>query len=413
MKTLVRGQRTRLSDIIAGTRFEVGFKAVGNCGGFDVSCFVLGVDGRILADPYIAFYNQRRSPCGGVALQGPAGEDSETVLLDLAALPPEASKIVFAVTLDGQSISEIPVGHVRFLESGQEKARYEFFGTDFIGETALLAAELYRKDVWRLCIVAQGFVGKGLEFLVNFFGGEVEAPPAPQRATPEEAKARALCDPSPVQALIDASPAGGTVEFGRPPLHGEVKGPVVLRKRIVLDGKGMTLWAQRGPVLLLTEDDTIVRNLKVEVTEGGDGADEACSVLVLPGRRVTFENVEVRGTVRGIPGEEGEWRYPSSLQLGLLGSRHDYSFSVEVIVPVPCEISTNVSGLRVEPSRLPAGAGKLILNAKGSSFPIDTVLYGGLVLETSNFKRVIVVGGHVVDSESHKIKAPLPGPVKL
>ncbi len=413
MKTLVRGQRARLSDIVGGTRFKVGFKTVGSRGGFDISCFVLGVDEKILAESYIVFYNQRRSPCGGVALLGAEGEDSETLLLDLAALPPEASRIVFAVTMDGLSIADIPFGHVHFLADGVETARYEFVGDDFIGETALLVAELYRKDVWRLCIVGQGFVGRGLEYLITFFGGEVEASSPPQRPAPEEIMAQALREVGPAQTLIDESLADGTVAFGHPSVHGEVKGPVILRKRLVLDGKGSTLWARRGPVLLLTEDGTIVKNLQVEVTEGGDGVDEACAIMVLPGRRVFFENVEVRGSVWGIPGEEGEWHYPATLQLGLLGSRYNYSFSVEVRVPVSCEVSTSVSGLSVEPALLPAGVGMLVLHAKGGNFLNDTVLYGRLVLETPNFKRVIVIGGHVVDAELHQLQAPQPGYRKL
>lgn len=173
-------------------RFKVGFKTVGSRGGFDISCFVLGVDEKIWLKAILSSIISGgrpgwwRSPVGG------RGRRFRNPFPDLAALPPEASRIVFAVTMDGSSIADIPFGHVHFLADGVETARYEFVGDDFIGETALLVAELYRKYVWRLCIVGQGFVGRGLEYLITFFGGEVEASSPPQRPAPEEIMAQAL-----------------------------------------------------------------------------------------------------------------------------------------------------------------------------------------------------------------------------
>lgn len=394
-----------MSDIVSGAKFKVGFKAMSGQGNFDISCFVLGTNEKILSESYIIFYNQKQSPCGGVILQGPEGGDSETVSIDVGALSPEARKILFAVTLEGQGISTISKGHMRFIEDGQEKARYEFIGSDFIGETALIVCELYLKDVWRLNVVGQGFVGKGLEYLITMYGGEVELPPVPKGLSPTQLITQALRKTGLVQTIIDGTPAGSHLVLGPPVTSGEVKGPVVLQKQLIIEGRGATLWAAKGPVLLLAEDNLVVKNLLVEVTEDNSEIDEACAILVVPGKKVSFENVEVRGTVRGLPGEEGTWNYPKSFQLGLLGCQYDYSFTADIVVPVSCMVSTNVSGLSVEPLQLTAGQSQLLLHVKSGFFFNDTVLYGRIILETPYFRRSIIVCGHAVDAGLHRLVA--------
>ncbi|GFK95296.1 General stress protein 16U [Fundidesulfovibrio magnetotacticus] len=422
MVNLIRGQRAKLSDLLPGRQFRVGFKADGGRGAFDISCFILDGQDRVLSDGAIVFYNQICSECGGVALLGPHGGDSQVAEIDLDLLPAGARKVAFAITLDGRDISEIPSGHVRLMHKGHEAARYEFSGMDFAGETALIAMELYIKDVWRVRVVGQGFVGKGLEHLIGHFGGEVaeSAPDASSGksqagipdAQAEELLARALSRNSPAQALLDGPKSGPEVALGPESSARELQGPAVLHGPRTLDGRGATLWTASGPALLVAGEGVTVRNLRVEVTKDGARGDEACAVVMLPGARADFENVEVRGNVRGVPGEEGEWNLPASLPLGILGRAHEYVFVAGVTLPVPCTVHASVSGMRVEPESLPAGTGELRLHVRGGSFFNDTVLHGRIELRTRCFRRAIMVTGHVVDAAAQGV-APPPGPIRL
>ena len=69
MQTLSRGQRLKLADLVdtsvpftLNVQVKAGFAT-------DLACF--GVDGRgnLLGDPYMVFFNQLLTPCGGVQLQ--------------------------------------------------------------------------------------------------------------------------------------------------------------------------------------------------------------------------------------------------------------------------------------------------------------------------------------------------------
>jgi hypothetical protein len=63
-----------------------------------------------------------------------------------------------------------------------EFARFDFVGSDFAAEQAVMLGEIYRKDgQWRFMVVGQGFNG-GLPALVRHFGADVaEAASVPQR----------------------------------------------------------------------------------------------------------------------------------------------------------------------------------------------------------------------------------------
>jgi len=47
-------------------------------------------------------------------------------------------------------------------------------------------------------------------------------------------------------------------------------------------------------------------------------SEQACAIELKSGAAIDFENVQVRGQVRGIEGETGQWQYPYSLHLGKL-----------------------------------------------------------------------------------------------
>lgn len=180
MTQLAKGQRLKLRDIVPAGTFRVGLAALGLP--VDFACFGLDAAGKLLSDDYMTFFNQPRSPCGGVELcqlQGDAGGFA----FSLDKLPALLERVVVAVSASGGApMSRISAGHLRILESRSERelARFAFTGSDFSAEQALMLGEFYRKDGgWRFMAVGQGFDG-GLDALVRHFGGTVDEAPAPQ-----------------------------------------------------------------------------------------------------------------------------------------------------------------------------------------------------------------------------------------
>lgn len=204
-------------------------------------------------------------------------------------------------------------------------------------------------------------------------------------------------DRADLQRAIDTLPHGTTMRLQTR----EYPGPLVLGRSVVLEGNGSTIWATRGPVVSCKGDKVVLRDLRVEVTIEENGAvEDHCALRVEPGTDVTVQNVEVRGSVIGLPHEEGDWRYPHTLQLGSVpfGSEHD--LIVRVWVPVPCEISSRISGLEVQPGRLEPGINEVTLHVE--RLAKDTLLSGTLYISTPQLKRSIVLNGHVSKTNSKK-----------
>ncbi len=174
MLTLTRGQKTKLADLTPALQLRATLAATSPSLQFDFSCF--GVDGadKLSDDRYFVFFNQKSSPEGAITLDG-NGEFS----IDLAKIPANIKKLVFAATIDGAGeMRALGSGSFSLQSGGGEIARFEFRGSDFSNEKAIIAAEIYLKDVWRLAAVGQGFAG-GLSALLKNFGGEEIAPSAP------------------------------------------------------------------------------------------------------------------------------------------------------------------------------------------------------------------------------------------
>jgi tellurite resistance protein TerA len=219
MLQLTRGQKTRLADVTPALQLRAALSATAPGLQFDFSCFgVAGAD-KLSDDRYFVFYNQKSSPEGAISL-GAAGQFS----IDLAKIPAAIKKLVFVATIDG-------AGEMRSLQSGSfslhssagEEARFGFRGADFGSEKAIIAAEIYLKDVWRLAAVGQGFAG-GLPALLKHFGGEEIAPSAPAPPVP-------IAPPAPPPPRPNPAPLPGA------PTPSASPAPVNLTK-VTLEKKG-------------------------------------------------------------------------------------------------------------------------------------------------------------------------------
>lgn len=191
--SLVKGQKARLADLAPGADgLEVGVKLVPGGGEtIDVSCFGLDAGGKLSDDRYFIFYNQKRSPCGGLELRDPRAADGTIFALEPSRLPASIQRLVFAAAIDGAgSMASLRASQWQLFQRGQAVAIFPFEGKDFGAEKALMVTELYRKDdVWRVAAVGQGFAG-GLSALLKHFGGQEIAPSPPPPPPPASVPVR-------------------------------------------------------------------------------------------------------------------------------------------------------------------------------------------------------------------------------
>lgn len=195
---LSRGQKVKLSDLTPGNVLELGVGLTLPGGSdADISCFGVNEQNKLSDDRYAIFYNQKQSPCGSILQLGGQGEFKERFSVNLNNLPKEISRLVITATIDGAAtMGSLASGSFSIQADGREVGRFVFQGSDFKSEKALIIAEIYRKDVWRLSAVGQGFDG-GLEALMVHFGAQVEDQKAAQSAASPPSQPTAG-QPSPV-----------------------------------------------------------------------------------------------------------------------------------------------------------------------------------------------------------------------
>lgn len=173
-----RGTRLRLSDsfqLSAPLNIRI---SVDGTAEYDISCFGVDQNDKLSDDRYMIFYNQTASPNGEIVMAASAVKTIFTASLD--ALPMTINKLVFTISIDGtETMSSLRSCVIAVEQAGAEPICLPLTGADFSKERAIVAVEIYRKDVWRLCAVASGFNG-GLSDLLKAYGGEeADAAPAP------------------------------------------------------------------------------------------------------------------------------------------------------------------------------------------------------------------------------------------
>jgi len=203
------------------------------------------------------------------------------------------------------------------------------------------------------------------------------------------------------QIQIDQTPSGETLNLS----PGEYQGPLLVNKPITLegcvqDGKiRTTIWSQQGPVIIITADDVKFLNLNVEVTMQNGDTDKDADVAIKsePGVQVELENVTVRGRLVGLNGEAGDWLLPRSLDLGTLAARKLNRYKLRIFVPVPCQVSTKVSGLTIKPVNLQQGLNDVSLEVR--DICKDCFISGTILVRSAFVNRSIELTGRTPSTE--------------
>lgn len=150
----------------------------------DASALMVNSGGRILGDQYFVFFNNLTSPDGSVEhtgdnLTGEGEGDDEVIKVNLASVPGEVDKVVFAVSIYDadnrrQSFGQVRNAYIRVVNQtgGSEIARYDL-SEDASTETAMIFGEVYRSGAdWKFRAVGQGY-STGLAGIARDFGVNV------------------------------------------------------------------------------------------------------------------------------------------------------------------------------------------------------------------------------------------------
>ncbi len=185
--SLTKGQRISLekispglSEVFIGLGWDVKATDTGSDFDLDSSLFLLGANEKLISDNHFIFYNNLTSPDPDKSVQhmgdnltGLGEGDDEVIKINLKKVPNDVQKILVTVTIHEaqqrhQNFGQVQNAFVRLVnaETQQEAVRYDLV-EDYSIETALIMAELYRKDgEWRLNAVGSGYQG-GLQALLD------------------------------------------------------------------------------------------------------------------------------------------------------------------------------------------------------------------------------------------------------
>ena len=184
---LSKGQRISLEkvapglkEVFVGLGWDTNITDTGSDFDIDASVFLVDTNEKLLSDNHFIFYNNLASPDPQKSVEhlgdnrtGVGEGDDEVIKVNLKQVPTEVHKIAIVVTIHEaetrqQNFGQVQNAFVRVVntEDSQEVARYDLT-EDFSVETALIMAELYRKDgEWRINAVGAGYQG-GLQALLD------------------------------------------------------------------------------------------------------------------------------------------------------------------------------------------------------------------------------------------------------
>jgi stress response protein SCP2 len=170
---------------------------------YDFCCFGVDAGDKLSDDRYMVFFNQTNSP-GNEIIFSQAGK-SAVYRVNLDRLPPSIAKLVFTVSIDGNgTMGAIGSCNLKLLQNNSAALQLDLTGKDFQNEKAIIAIEVYKKDVWRIAAVAGGFNGGLAELLKNYGGEEAAATPAQSPAPAAVSAPVPVSAPAPVSVPAPA-----------------------------------------------------------------------------------------------------------------------------------------------------------------------------------------------------------------
>jgi len=176
---LITKEKPGLNSIIAGLGWDPA-NVNGHSVDLDLSLFMLGGDGKLVADEYFIFYNNPTSPDGSANYPGDSrggeGEgDDEVINIDLSNINPKVEFLYFAVTIDqceerGHNFGHVKNSYINIRNAADNSILCQYkLQENFTTEDSLIIAAISRNGGdWNVEALGQAFSG-GLNTLVELY----------------------------------------------------------------------------------------------------------------------------------------------------------------------------------------------------------------------------------------------------
>ncbi|MGY0035761.1 TerD family protein [Pedobacter sp. NJ-S-72] len=172
-------EKPGLNNIVAGLGWDPA-NVNGHSVDLDLSLFMLGANGKLVADEYFIFYNNATSPDGSTNYPGDSrgGEgdgDDEVINIDLSKIDARVEFLYFAVTIDqcedrGDNFGHVQNSYINIRNAADNSilCQYEL-KESFTNEDSIIIASISRNDgAWNVEALGQAFSG-GLSTLIDLY----------------------------------------------------------------------------------------------------------------------------------------------------------------------------------------------------------------------------------------------------
>ena len=168
-----------LNHIIAGLGWDPA-TVNGHSVDLDLSLFMLGADGKLVADEYFIFYNNATSPDGathypGDSRGGEGAGDDEVINIDFSKIDPRVEFLYFAVTIDqceerGHHFGHVQNSCINIRNAADNSVLCQYrLQENFTNEDSLIIAAISRNGgAWDVEALGQAFAG-GLNTLIDLY----------------------------------------------------------------------------------------------------------------------------------------------------------------------------------------------------------------------------------------------------
>ena len=179
---------------------------------------------------------------------------------------------------------------------------------------------------------------------------------------------------------------------------GEFAEKLLIRKAITIRAVPFSATIVSGsPTVSIESKNVRLENLFIICND-----ENSVCLWIKKGVSPCFQNVFVRGEVKGVKEEEGHWEIPDVLEFGFLEPNKINRKKIIIHCPVPAAVYSLESFLSCTPDRLKPGINEIEIRVE--ELLKDTFITPTLIIETAalKLKRTISLTGHTLTAYSGK-----------
>ncbi len=188
-----------------------------------------------------------------------------------------------------------------------------------------------------------------------------------------------------IQDMLDSVSNHGVVQLP----SGEFEGPFTVTRPCTIQGQNTTLWADSGPVLVISRNagNVYLQHLRVEIA--GATGDLERVAIDNQASNLQMENIEVDGNVRGYTGED-DWILPKALNVGPFAADQANTFTLKILTNSDAQVISNINGITVSPRYVYRGLNTITIQTE--ELRARTCLYGEILFQSAVVRRIYVAG---------------------